>query len=280
MKMPLQKKNKPVAERPLSQVPFIPTGDDAFGEMTSASYEMPRMKLLHGVSPEVTGKLPNAEAGVFWHAALNENMGDTVRVILVRQTPYMALLDPGTGKVLARSTVQGEWLDGAANQTFNVEIGRKATQWHTKSNLAESGLAAQGTSGGFWGAATPAFDVVMWLEDEKYKMPVLYTFKKTAARPLRELFTILDMRKNAGVPRHAQMFDLKVRQVQGKEAAYYVPSFVGAGIIRDAAHVEFLQGLARQLAGVSIKVVGDDDGPDAAMVKPQEPAYTDEERPY
>lgn len=279
--MPLKKANNggQVVEKPLSQVPFIPTGDDAFGEMTKDSYEMPRMKLLHGVSPEVTGKVTGAEAGVFWHAALSENMGDTVRIVCVRQTPYMALLDPSVGKVLARATVQGEWLDGAANQTFNVEIGRKPIQWHTKANLQESGLAMQGSSGGYWGAATPAFDVVLWLDAERYKMPVMYTFKKTAARPLRELFTILDMRKNAGVPRHAQMFDLKVRQVQGKEAAYYVPSFVGAGIIRDEAHVAFLQGLARQLSGQAVKVVGDDDTGDAP-VRPQAPSYTDEERPY
>jgi hypothetical protein len=207
-------------------------------------------------------------------------MGPEVKIVVVRQTPYKALLDPTNGRTLARASVQGEWLDGAQNQTFNVEVNRRATQWHTKRNLDESGLGAPGSSGGFWEAATPAFDVVLWLEDEKYRMPVLYTFKKTAARPLRELFTILDMRKNSGVPRHAQKFILKVRQVQGKEAAYHVPSFVGDGIIRDEAHVAFLQGLARQLAGTSIKVVGDDDGQDS-VVKPQAPSYdANDERAY
>jgi len=112
-------------------------------------------------------------------------------------------------------------------------------------------------------------------------MPVMYTFKKTAARPLRELFTIIDMRKNAGIPRHAQSFDLKVKQVDGPNARYYVPAFVGAGRIMDAAHVAFLQGLAHQLAGTKLKIVGDDDGADT-VVKPQGPASYDanDERAY
>lgn len=260
--MPLKKANNgssvPAKPEPdLKNVPFIQTQvDDGFGEMTAASYEMPRMKLLHPVSPEVIGGVEGAKAGVFWHGALNESLGNNVKVVVVRQTPYYGLLDPSKGNTLAKASMQGEWLDGAANSEFRVEIGRRPVDWKTKANLAQSGLAVMGSSGGYWAAATPCFDVVLWLEEES--MPVMMTFKKTAARPLRELFTILDMRKNSGVPRHAQSFFLKSRLVQGKETSYYVPYFENAGIIRDEKHIADLQALAKQLSGIEIKVVGDE----------------------
>jgi len=282
--MPLKRNETKRAPVPREEpaLPAITNGDDGFGEMSAASYEMPRMKMLQAVSPEVQQRVhPDAKAGVFWHAALNESLGESVKVVVVRQTPYWGLLEPGQGKLLARADLRGNWLDGADNQTFRVEIGRKPVDWHTRSNLNESGLGVLGTSGGYWAAATPSFDVVLWLEGEDYNMPVMMTFKKTSARPLRELFTILDMRKNSGVPRHAQSFNMKSRLIQGKEAAYYVPTFENAGIIRDEKHVKDLQALARQLAGAQIRVVGDEAEGGEGSAGPRGPQnYADDTRSY
>jgi hypothetical protein len=253
----------------------IDDSDESFGELRPDSFEVPRIKLIHPVSPEINSQ-PEAKPGQYWHSGLSENLGPVVRITVLRQTPFLGLLEPNTGKMLARANMDGEWETPHAE--FNVEIARRPMVWKLKGSVKESGLGVMGSSGGFWSAATPCFDVIFWVHMEGYEMPVMMTFKKTAARPFRELLTTIEGRKNAGIPRYRQMYDLRAKLVQGPNTQYHVPYFQSAGQITDEGLFARLTDTARMLSAVKVKVVGDDAEERAGPAGPRD--YSAKDRGY
>lgn len=246
--------------------PMVDESDASFGELRSDSFEVPIFKLIHPVSPEIQSQR-EARPGEFWHSALAVNLGPKVRVTLLRQTPYLGLLDPQNGKLLARATMEGEWETPHAE--FNVVVNSKPTLWKLKGSVRESGLGVMGSSGGYWSAATPSFDCIFWLHEEDINMPCLMRFKKTAARPLKELLTIIEMRRAAGVPRYQQMYDLRAKLVSGPSTQYHVPYFQDGGKITDRALFDRLTAVGKILAQTEIKVVGDTEDQSAAPKGPR-----------
>lgn len=118
--------------------------------LTTRDMEVPRLKLMQALSPEV-GANNNLKPGEFWHTLAEQSLGRSLLIVPVYIDKRYVLWKPreAGGGILARADDGVHW--NPANVTFDVPIdkGKKIVKWATKGTVDESGLAE-------WGSFDPA----------------------------------------------------------------------------------------------------------------------------
>lgn len=171
--------------------------------MGAGDFEMPRVKLLQGISEELT-MYDGVKAGEFFHTLAERGLGTELSITILHISKRFVLWRPrwDGGGILARADDAIHW--SPANAEFEVSADkskRRKVKWCTKPTVAESGLAEWGTSDpedpNSQPAATLCYVVVVHLHDFPELSPVALLLQRTALRGAKKLFGKL---KVSGAP--------------------------------------------------------------------------------
>ncbi len=114
----------------------------------SGDAEVPRIKLMQALSPELTEY--SVKQGEFWHSLAEENLGKEVRVSPIFNDKRYLLWRPrkSGGGILARADNGVNWSPPNGEFAVKLDSGKEVT-WRTANTVAASGLAE-------WGSSDPA----------------------------------------------------------------------------------------------------------------------------
>ncbi len=269
MKVRTKKPTTEVATRVEAPPPAVrdPKQFRRFGNTTIADMEIPALKLLQGLSPEVKAN-HELRAGRFYHSILEEDLGEELTAVVLLVHHSVVLRSPKNVRgvdsvVLAKSADGVNW--DKPNQRFTVQLqsGGKV-EWFTNRNVEASGLLDWGSSDPANRNSTPAaqhvYTVILRILTPHVEGPVIYTGSVTANRKIMQLNSKIDLRMAAGVPPLRQIYRMIPEERNaGQAVSWFVPNFTAAGEIpADDARVQEFLAQAEQLETLypSIKVVG------------------------
>lgn len=179
----------------------------------SSDVVIPRIKLLQGISPEVTAH-DDAESGHFWHTGFDQDLGDELNFLIVsRKKKYLlvAPMDDGQG-VLARSEDAVTWDKlGRWEVCLNKEH-KVMTHWEIADlNVKKSGLADWGTQkegdDDSPPAATMFYEYVVILPDFPELGAAVISLARSSIKPAKKgLNDKIELQGSAGRPLQALVF--------------------------------------------------------------------------
>lgn len=155
--------------------------------LDSTDYEIPRLKLLQGLSAEVKER-DDTRAGWFFHSAAETCFKEPFRAVPIfidRRFILWRPLDDGGG-ILARADDGVHWVP--ANAEFDVKLDKKdggqRVKWKTAKTVKESGLAEWGTLNPADTTSSPAatlmLNYVLAFPDHPDIPPAVFTFQRTS----------------------------------------------------------------------------------------------------
>jgi hypothetical protein len=269
--MRVRTKNKEVAVRPTPSVPAVPgTPFRRFGNIGIQDMEIPALKLLQGLSPEVKAN-HQLRAGRFYHTILEEDLDEELKVIVLLVHHSVVLRSPKNvrgvdSQVLARSADGVHW--DKPNQRFEVQLqhGGKV-EWFTGRDVLSSRLLDWGSSDPQNKNSTPAaqhvYTVIMRLLEPQIEGPVIYTGSVTANKKIMQLNSKIELRAAQGINPLAQVYRMWPEERQGGQGiSWFVPNFTADGQLPDGdPRIEEFTAQAERLDALypSIKVVGGGD---------------------
>jgi|GEM_PF-7064268 len=263
------KKSTEVAPRVEAPPPAIrnPQHFRRFGNIGITDMEIPALKLLQGLSPEVKAN-HELRAGSFYHSILEQDLGEELTAVVLLVHHSVTLRSPknvrGVDSVLLAKASDGETWD-KPNQRFEVMLphGGKV-EWFTNRNVKASGLLEWGSSDPANRNSTPAaqhvYTVILRILEPHVEGPVIYTPSVTANRKIMQLNSKVDLRAAAGVPPLRQIYRIVPEERQGGlGVSWFVPNFTAFGEIPEGdERFEEYMAQAERLEALypSIKVVG------------------------
>lgn len=160
----------------------------------AGDYEMPRIKLLQGISPELTD-YDGLKAGMFWHTIAEMQLGEVLTITPLLFSTRYVLWCPrppiDQGGILARADDGVHW--EPPNASFTVKIDRQGNTvtWKTAETVQKSGLAAFGTSNPADPKSPPAATecevIVVAIEEYPELSPVALMMQRSALPIARRL---------------------------------------------------------------------------------------------
>jgi hypothetical protein len=237
-----------------------------FGNVGIADMEIPALKLLQGLSPEVKAN-HELRAGHFYHSILEEDLGEELEVVVLLVHHSVILRSPknvrGVDSVILAKAADGVNWD-KPNQRFEVTLqDRRKVEWFTGRNVEASGLRDWGSSDPSNRQSTPAaahvYTVILRILTPKVEGPVIYTGSLTANRKIMQLNSKIDLRAAAGTPPLRQIYRMIPEERNaGQAVSWFVPNFTAAGEIPEGQLFEEFMEQAERLDSLypSIKVVG------------------------
>ena len=238
-----------------------------FGNIGIQDMEIPALKLLQGLSPEVKAN-HELRAGNFYHSILEQDLGEELQAVVLLVHHSVILRTPKNvrgvdSQVLARSADGINW--DKPNQRFEVQLphGGK-TEWFTGRDVQASGLLDWGSSDPKNRNSTPAaqhvYTVIMRLLEPQIEGPVIYTGSVTANRKIMQLNSKIDLRAASGTPPLRQIYKVWPEERQGGAGiSWFVPNFTAAGELpKDDKRFDEFMAQAERLDALypSLKVVG------------------------
>jgi hypothetical protein len=263
------KKKTDVAVREQAPLPAVsdPKLFRRFGNIGIQDMEIPALKLLQGLSPEVKAN-HELRAGNFYHSIMEEDLGDELEVVVLLVHHSVVLRSPkgvrGVDSVILAKAGDGMTWD-KPNQRFEVQLPTgKRTEYFTNRNVQASGLLDWGTSDPDNRQSPPAaahvYTVILRLLKPEIQGPVIYTGSLTANRKIMQLNSKIDLRAAGGVAPLRQIYRLTAEERQGGQGiSWFVPNFTAAGELPgDDPRVEEYFSQAERLDALypSLKVVG------------------------
>lgn len=230
----------------VAQVPEWMRQDAGKGteNISSADIEIPRIKLLQAISPEIEA-FDEAKVGHFWHSISEESLGDTVKVVILLVDQRFILWKPRHegGGILARADDGVHW--NPPNQKFEVQpvkgVKTKVT-WETKRTVQESGLAEFGSSmpddPNSQPAATKMYNLLVAFPERPDLGFAIVTLQRAAIKVAKKLLGKL---KITQAPSYGIVFDMSSVEQEGNEGPYRNYTFRMAGFVQDPEMYKFLK---------------------------------------
>lgn len=234
----------------------------------SSDVVIPRIKLLQGISPEITTH-DNAKVGQFWHTGMDLNLGPTVNFVVAdRRKKYLlsAPMEDGQG-VFARADDALTW-NTLGKWTVKQKGSKQPITWEiTSLNVAESGLTEWGTynpedekSGP---AATLFYDYLVFMPDHLDLGPAVISLARSGIRPAKKgLNDKIALHANNGRPMQALIFTAGATDEQNPDGQGYKGwSFKSGGFNQDEALYNMALEHRGALANIKIQdEAGTDEG--------------------
>lgn len=178
----------------------------------SSDVVIPRIKLLQGISPEVTS-FDTAKIGNFWHTGMDMDLGPEVRFVVAdRRKKYLlsAPLEDGQG-VLARADDAKTWSTLGKWEVKQKGV-KKSVAWEiTNLDVEKSGLTQWGTYNPEDEASGPAatlfYDYLVFLPDHLDLGPAIISLARSGIRRAKKgLNDKISLQANNGRPMQALVF--------------------------------------------------------------------------
>ena len=252
------KSNMPVKADPVAMPAYMK--DDAgqgLERLESGDYEMPRVKLLQGISPEVQAS-DRLRAGEYYHTLLEEPMGRDLPMVVLYVDKRFVLWRPREdgGGILARADDCVHWQPDHGSFTVKLsKDGSKKATWTLAKTVAESGLDQWGsydpTDPNSPPAATMAFVLVCAFPTKPEMTPSVLLLQRTSIRAARKLMGKL---KISQAPAYGQLFTLSSVIEQTGQNTYWTPKFISAGFVGDQEQYNTYKTLYEQFKKLGVKV--------------------------
>lgn len=222
-----------------AQVPAVATPSDAGlpaylqgsnfrneDNFDSSDVVLPRIKLLQGISPEVTS-FENAKVGNFWHTGMDMDLGANLRFVIAdRRKKYLlsAPMEDGQG-VLARADDARTWNTLGEWQVKQKGVKQPVTWKISDLDVEKSGLTKWGTynpadedSGP---AATLFYDYLVFLPDHLDLGPAIISLARSGIRKAKKgLNDKISLHANNGRPMQALVFKASSTDEQSDSGGY------------------------------------------------------------
>lgn len=242
------------------------------GNIGIQDMEIPVLKLLQGLSPEVKAH-HHLRAGNWYHTILERDLGPVIPAVIVEMVHRSVdLWTPKDvrgveSKLLARAADGEHW--DRPGQRFDVQLANgKTVEWATGPSVSASGLLNWGSSDpsntnstGVPPAATLVYTLILRvIEPDGISAPCVYTPSKMARKAVMRLNSRIDMRMG-NTPPLKQLFQLSCVEKSGRMpgVSWFEPEFTSAGELKDAELFERIKAEAARFAHHyhDIKPVGD-----------------------
>lgn len=196
--------------------------------------EVPRLKLIQGLSPELD-EFNSLRPGNFFHTATEHIFTGPFRAVPIYYEKRYMLWNPreAGGGILARADDGVHW--NLPNATFDVKLdkkdGGKAVKWRTSQTVQESGLANWGTLNpddpNSPPAATLMYNYLLAFPDDPELMHAVVTFQRKSITVGRRFNTKL---KTIRAPIFGLVFEFSsVKATNNSGQEFYMPAIKGAG---------------------------------------------------
>lgn len=271
MESVMSKSNVPaVAGAEQAQLPAYLQGG-SFGKQSdnfdSSDVVIPRIKLLQGISPEIT-QYDTAKVGEFWHSGMDVNLGPKVKFVVAdRRKKYLlsAPLEDGQG-VLARADDAMTW-DRLGKWSVKQKGVKQPVTWEiTDLDVAKSGLTKWGTynpededSGP---AATLFYDYLVFLPDHLDLGPAVISLARASIKKAKKgLNDKISLHQTNGRPMQALVFEANSVDESSDSGGFKNWQFTSAGFNMDEALFNTAREHMGALANYKVQDEGMTDGP-------------------
>lgn len=252
----MTKSNVPaVAGKEEQQLPAYLQGNNTYmrpeDNFDSSDVVIPRIKLLQGISPEITA-FDAARVGNFWHSGMDIDLGPSIKFVIAdRRKKFLlsAPLEDGQG-VLARAEDALTW-DRLGKWTVKQKGVKQPVTWEIKDfDLEKSGLAKWGTynpddeqSGP---AATMFYDYLVFMPDHLDLGPAVISLARSSIKKAKKgLNDKISMHQSNGRPMQALLFSATSVDEASDGNSFKNWQFMSAGFNMD----ENLFNIAREHVG-------------------------------
>lgn len=237
---------------------FMKGAVGAGNNIESTDLELPRIKLISPINPEVEDGIP---AGDFYHHIAQVSLSNKMTVIPLYVFKSYMLWRPRKdgGGLLARADDGFNW---NVQKAFDVKLdGKKAVTWVTKATVEESGLHLWGSSDPgddqSQPAATKMINVVAWIEEYPELSPVVIPLQKGHLKAGTRLVSLLAM---GAVPCFGRRFEFSSEKTNNRDGEeYYNYKIRGIGFVQDEDAFNHYKSLNESMSKLTIKV-GDAEG--------------------
>jgi hypothetical protein len=221
----------------------------------TGDYELPRIKLLQALSPEVQDGF--GKAGQFFHTILEESFDSPLTIVPVHLSKMYILWRPRVdgGGILARADDGEHWSPPDAKFTVKIDKqGRQAT-WRTAKTVTESGLDRWGTydpeDPKSQPAATYMINVVVCLPEFPEMGPAVITTQRSSIRAGRKFAGKL---KISELPIFGRVFELHSVDELNDLGQYKGLSFRPAGLVQDQSEFNSYQSIYEVFKGQAVAI--------------------------
>lgn len=199
----------------------------------TSAVEIPRIKLLQALSPEV--EQGDAKAGSFYHTLLEDSLGTALDIVPVYMDTRYILWRPQDdgGGILARADDGVHW--NPPDASFNVMINKKTKKvtWKTKPTVDASGLAAWGSfdpeDPASQPAATMMYNIVCCLPSLPDIGPVVVTLQRSAVRAAKKLMGKIKLSR---APSYGMVFSMEsMKDTNSNNQSFYNYKFTSKGFV-------------------------------------------------
>lgn len=248
----------------LSQdIPDYLTGKESLGleALSKEDFNIPQLKLLHPINPEIQQYQGVAIAGEFWHTSLVRSLGVRVPCVVTVARKRVILWRPRTdqgGGILAVSNDGINWARGGNTEFIvNLKGVKEPVKWHTRNNVLESGLLNFGTANPLDDDSPPAanqyYEYVLYLPTYDAGSPVVMRFHKTGIQAARDLNAYFLLKRQKSVPIYACCVEWFVGTKPGPQGSYFIPKFEPKGHV-DKATFEICKQMHEQYADIELNI--------------------------
>ena len=206
-------------------------GTEAIG---TDAMEMPRVKLLQALSPELDDN-EALRAGMWFHTITEEEYGKELTIIPCYSTLSYILWRPQDdgGGILARADDGVHW--SPPDAIFNVRLkGGQEVTWKTAKTVAASRLHLFGTENPEDPASHPAavamINVACLCPDMLDTGPFVVTFQRSGHSVGKKFMSNLKMSR---IPSFGRMFNLTSVKIDGPSGPYLEPRVKAVGRVED-----------------------------------------------
>lgn len=253
---PAEQKGKAVT----SSAPQLPEhmrgkAGKGIGNLDASDYEMPRIKLIQGISEEIQ-TFDGLKAGDFFHTLAEHSFGPALRIVPLYLSKRFVLWRPRPeGGILARSDDGVHWIP--ANATFDVQINKqgKRVKWSTKGTVAQSGLAEWGTfdpeDPNSQPAATLCYAIAAALPDFPEYSPAVLLLQRSGVAPAKKLQGKIRI---SGAPSYGMIFNMSSFVDQSPNGPFHNYQFAGAGFVEDKDEFNQYEIWSQQFEAMGIQV--------------------------
>lgn len=215
-------------------------GDAGMGleKIGAGDLEIPRLKLIQGVSPELQ-EFNDLRAGHFFHTASEMIFDEPFRVVPIYVQKEYILWNPleAGGGILARASDAIHW--SPSEGEFDVKLDKKdggaKVKWKLAPTVQQSGLANWGTMNpadkDSPPAATLMYNFLFGFPDHPDLMPAVFTFQRSSIKIGRKFLTKL---KTVRTPLFGTVYSVTAADSGPDGREFKVPVMTGVGLVDDA----------------------------------------------
>jgi hypothetical protein len=227
--------------------------------LTQGDLEIPRIKLIQAISPEID--LFPVSAGEWWHTVAERSLGSVVRIVPVKTWTSVTLWAPRSdgGGILARAEDGQTW--DRPNEEFTVRLkSNKVVAYNTRDNVAASGLLGFGTSDpadkSSSPAATRSINLLVYLLDAEDLSPAIVSFQRASEKVGRRFNSKIKM-SSVRIPIFGRIYDLSNRKETSNEGDFLMPVVSDGSLVQDEGLFHNLRSLFSVFAEKTVRAAGD-----------------------